>query len=204
MDYFTLLKGSFLVIYGIIKCMFCTIELLPENLINLINLEFLSHILKHDKSLAGILLIIIFLIFSIYTLFHGLSELKLAPKNIISFYEYKYRSIFTYFIFGIILITLYSIVLLTNIIPKNKDNESTYKIIGFGCGFLFIASSLFVFVLKRNFDWISLLLLLIILILIGIFLLIVINTIKQKQKDTKNHQLIYEIFSAGLVPFTAF
>jgi uncharacterized membrane protein len=199
MNLFLLFKGIAYIIYGLLKCTFCICDLLPKDLIKF---KFLTH----DTSQAGLLLIFIFLAFSIYTLIHGFAVLNLAPNNIIEFFSYKFRSVITFYIFGLILITVFSLVNFTNIkITKseNKEDKSSYKILGFGGGFLFWAAALIVFIIKRDFDFLSAISLIIILLLIMIFIIIVKSTIDKKDDDDKM-TLFYKVFSAGIVPLTAF
>jgi len=198
---FVIIKGVLLVIYGILKSLLCIGELIPERIVKRV-VDW--KILTHDLSTAGLLLILIFLIFSIYTLFHGLSYLKIAPKKIGKFYSYIYSSVIAYFIFGIILVSLYGLILLTDIINKNEKHNDTYKIVGFTGGIIFFISALVALIIKRKFNYLSLFLLLtLIIILIGISVMLIASVYIEKQNGDKEF-LVYKVFSAVIVPLTVF
>ena len=94
---------------------------------------------EEDTTIAGQLYEYVLLVFGLFTIFNGMSLLRLLPKLLISFFEYKWTEYTVFAILGLVSVIFYSLVLFTNVnIPKRKDQEAYYKMYGLGGGALFL------------------------------------------------------------------
>lgn len=195
---FNIISGWVFIIYGIFKTIFCICDLLPSQSLP-IKLSFLTH----DRTVAGIVLVIIFLLFSIYTLLHGLALLNVLSNPIINILTNIYTNYIVYIIFSIVLIVFYSLVLFTNInISKNEKYISSYEIIGFGGGLSFLITVLILIIFKRiinkQYNLTTILIIICICILLLTFIMIIIKS--YNKKNVNEQPIEYHIMSALAIP----
>lgn len=183
-----LIIGFIIIIYGFIKSIFSIFEIfLPEKYRK--SIPFITT----DRTVAGLFMIGVLLAFGIYSIFHGLSILKIMPTNLNNIFDNFITTYIIYGLFGIILIIFYIYILFTNInISKDMRHKSTYEIGGLSSGITFITTILVIQlynnIFKLNIKWYdndNILLIIGTSILTILTIFIIIKAIKSNDKNYK-------------------
>ena len=139
-DFKTVL-GIVYIIYGLIKVLVgIALFNIPKDVL-LKEFPFIRNFTspEEDDTVSGKMYEYVLVIFGLFTFFNGMSLVRLLPRTLINFFEYKWTEYTVFAILGILLTTFYSMVLFTKTkIPKREDQTMYYKFYGLGGGIFFL------------------------------------------------------------------
>jgi len=139
-DFKTIL-GIVYIIYGLIKVLVgIALFNVPKDVL-LKKFPFIRNVTspEEDDTISGKLYEYVLIIFGLFTFFNGMSLVRLLPRMLINFFEYKGTEYTVFTILGLLLTTFYSLVLFTKTkIPKREDQTMYYKYYGLGGGIFFL------------------------------------------------------------------
>jgi len=139
-DFKTLL-GIVYIIYGLIKVLVgIALFNVPKDVL-LKKFPFIKNLTspEEDDTISGKMYEYVFIIFGLFTFFNGMSLVRLLPRMLINFFEYKRTEYIVFIALGLLLTIFYSLVLFTKTnIPKREDQTIYYKFYGLGGGIFFL------------------------------------------------------------------
>jgi len=139
-DFKTVL-GIVYIIYGLIKVLVgIALFNVPKDVL-LKKFPFIKNLTspEEDDTISGKMYEYVFIIFGLFTFFNGMSLLRLLPRMLINFFEYKRTEYIVFIALGLLLTIFYSLVLFTKTnIPKREDQTIYYKFYGLGGGIFFL------------------------------------------------------------------
>jgi hypothetical protein len=212
-----LIFGYMFLLYGIYKFLICYLDiaLTYEQRNNLLQkMSWLKHVLSMDISTAGRTLSIIYIVFALITIFRSVERIQtgIIHSDVAGILNERLFIYVIYGLLGILLVTIYSLVVYTQFIaiPKNNKYDTRYKLAGICGGLTFIASVPVMFILHKIFDHgfssamkqyklVTTFSLLFIASIVGIIGYIG-YTILNKDECEKKHVLLHEIISLFIIP----
>jgi len=134
---FKILLGIVYIIYGLIKVLVgIALFNVPKDVL-LKKFPIIKNFTspEEDDTISGKMYEYIFIIFGLFTFFNGMSLIRLLPKTLIKFFEYKWTEYTVFITLGLLSTIFYSLVLFTKTkIPKREDQTTYYKFYGLGGG----------------------------------------------------------------------
>jgi len=139
-DFKTIL-GIVYILYGLIKVLVgIALFSVPKDVL-LKKIPFIKNVTspEEDTTISGKMYEYVLLIFGLFTFFNGMSLVRLLPRVLIHFFEYKWTEYTVFITLGLLLTIFYSLVLFTKTkIPKRRDQTMYYKFYGLGGGVFFL------------------------------------------------------------------
>lgn len=213
-----LVFGYIFLLYGIYKFSMCYLDITlsyEQRTYLLQNTSWFKHVLSMDVSTAGRTLSVIYIVFALITIFRSLERIQtgLIHSDVAGIVNERLFIYVIYGLLGILLVTIYSLVVYTQFmsIQKNNKYEKRYKLAGICGGLTFIASVPIMFILHKIFDYgfstamkryrlmtvLSLLFIVSMIIIIGYIGYTIVNADNNcKKKDV----LLHEIISLFIIP----
>lgn len=153
-----LVFGYLFLVYGLLKYFLCFLEIVltyDQRTYLLQKIPLLRNILTTDVSTAGRTLSIIYIVFAVITIFRAVERIQSGTvhSDVIEIINERIFIYVIYSILGLLLVTLYLIIIYSNIsIEKNIKYEKRYKLMGICGGLTFIASVPILYMFHRVFD----------------------------------------------------
>jgi hypothetical protein len=211
-----LIFGYMFLLYGIYKFIMCSLDITltyEQRTYLLNNTSWLKHVLPMDVSTAGRTLSIIYIVFALITIFRSVERIQtgIIHSDVANILNERLFIYIIYGLLGILLVTIYSLVVYTKIIThKNDKYEKRYKLAGICGGLTFIASVPVMFLLHKIFDYgfptamkryrfLTLFSLLFTILIVGLIIYIGYTIITHDNCE-KKHVLMHEIISLFVIP----
>lgn len=145
-------------IYGLTKLVVCYLDIIlsyEQRVYLLNNTSWFKHMLTLDMSTAGKTLSIIYIVFYFLTVLRNIQRIQtgIISDNLVKILGERLFIYFTYVFIGVILVTLYSLIIYTRIaINKNTQYNKRYKLMGICGGLVFITTAPIMFMVHKIFD----------------------------------------------------
>lgn len=212
-----LIFGYMFLLYGIYKFLVCYLDIAltyEQRTYLLQNVPWFTHVLSMDVSTAGRTLSIIYIVFALITILRSVERIQtgIIHNDVAGILNERLFIYVIYALLGILLVTIYSLVVYTQFITIQKNNvyDKRYKLAGICGGLTFIASVPVMFLIHKFFDYgfssaikqyqlVTIFSLLFIASIVGIIGYIG-YTILSKNECEKKHVLLHEIISLFIIP----
>ena len=133
--------GIVYILYGLLKVLIgVALFTVPKDVL-FKKIPFIKNLVspEEDDTISGRLYEYVLLVFGLFTFFNGMSLVRLLPRALITFFEYKSTEYTVFITLGLLLTTFYSLALFTKTnIPKREDQTMYYKFYGLGGGIFFL------------------------------------------------------------------
>lgn len=209
--------GYLFLIYGLFKFLVCYLEIVLtyEQRIYLSQQNtLLKYILTTDVSTAGRALSIIYIVFALITIFKSVERIRsgIVHSEVVEIINERLFIYLIYGLLGVMLVTLYAMVMYTNIpIEKNVKYERRYKLLGICGGLTFIASVPIIYMFHKVFDhgfheavtqniYSFIFLLMFTFMIFGLLLYTGYKIVKDDRKCEKKKVSFHEILTLFVIP----